>query len=200
MPEIIHWCVLTEMGKKENLPAVRVRVLDSIWIHELFHNYTDGTISLSRCHAEDSGVIIWTIDGRDLLDQRWLSPDNRTLIIPYNHTGVITVSNPVSADNKSITVIKDLNGEPGHLGHVMGLNVIRLIWGDGGDEPTIGALLLPRNISTIYILLTPSEETHEPHWRSWKRVACVVVPLVLILMFFGFYVIYQRKKANSQVL
>ncbi|CAJ0951516.1 unnamed protein product [Ranitomeya imitator] len=129
---------------------------DSIWIHELFHNYTDGTISLSRCHAEDSGVIIWTIDGRDLLDQRWLSPDNRTLIIPYNHTGVITVSNPVSADNKSITVIKDLNGEPGHLGHVMGLNVIRLIWGDGGDEPTIGALLLPRNISTIYILLTPS--------------------------------------------
>ncbi|XP_073444906.1 cell adhesion molecule CEACAM20-like isoform X2 [Dendrobates tinctorius] len=69
-------------GKNENLPSVKVQVLDPIWIHELFHNYTDGTISLSRCHAGNPGVISWMIDGSDLLDRRWLSPDNRTLTIP----------------------------------------------------------------------------------------------------------------------
>ncbi|XP_077118400.1 uncharacterized protein LOC143774564 isoform X2 [Ranitomeya variabilis] len=184
-------------GKKENLPGVEVRVLDPIWIHELFRNSTDGTISLSRCHAEDPGEISWTIDGRDLLDQRWLSPDNRTLTIPYNDTGVIMVSNLVSADNKSITVISGLNGESGHLGHIMGLNIIRLIWGDGGDEPTMGALLLPRNISTIYVLLTPSDETREPHWNPLVWVA---VSFILILVFGGFYVIYQWRRENRELL
>ncbi|XP_077118398.1 uncharacterized protein LOC143774562 [Ranitomeya variabilis] len=184
-------------GKNEKLPGAEVQILDPIWIHELFHNSTDGTISLSRCHAEDPGEISWTIDGRDLLDQRWLSPDNRTLTIPYNDTGVITVSNLVSADNKSITVIRDLNGESGHLGHILGLNIIRVIWGHCGDEPNMGALSLPRNISTIYILLTPSDETREP---LWKHLAWVAVPLVLILVFGSFYVIYQRRRANRQLL
>ncbi|XP_073510024.1 uncharacterized protein [Phyllobates terribilis] len=176
-------------GIKEKLPGVEIQVLDPIWIHELFHNNTDGTISLTLCHAEDPGEIIWKIDGRDLLDQRWLSSDDRTLTIPYNYTGAITVSNQVSADNKSITLIRDRNGESGHLDHIMDLNIAREIWGDGEGEPSVGTLILPRNISTIYVLLTTSDEASEHQFHSRKHFGLFGILLVFILVIVYIYLI-----------
>ncbi|XP_073444908.1 uncharacterized protein [Dendrobates tinctorius] len=76
----------------------------------------------------------------------------------------------------------------------MDLSITTVIWGDGRDDPTKGTLILPRNISAIYILLTPSDETNEPQWRSWNRFIYIAVMVVLIiLVLVGLYV---RKNAD----
>ncbi|XP_077116910.1 uncharacterized protein LOC143773316 [Ranitomeya variabilis] len=172
-------------GKKEKLQRVEVRVLDPVWIVGLYHNETERTISFTVFPVEDPGAFNWTVDGRHLLDRRWLSPDNRTLTIPYNYTQAVTVSvsNLVSSDRKSITLIRDLNGTHGHCDQIMRLNAAKVIWGESEGRTGNGTPILPRNITNICVLI-PSDKMDDPHsggYRSRNHFCLIFIPVVIVL-------------------
>ncbi|XP_075700985.1 uncharacterized protein LOC142665240 isoform X2 [Rhinoderma darwinii] len=141
-------------GKKETYREIMYILHEQVWIHELFRNVTNRTISLTVVCPGEPDTIIWRWGGGDLPDWNWLSGDNRSITVPDDVTGMITVhvSNRVSTDSKNITLIKDLNGKSGHLGRTMFRNMTRVIWGPGGGRPGNQTLSLPRNITSIFLM------------------------------------------------
>ncbi|XP_073495680.1 uncharacterized protein [Phyllobates terribilis] len=176
--------------------TIEVRVLDLVWIHELLHNETDRTISFTLDNAADLRTIHWKIDGEELLAGPWRSPDNRTLTIVYNHTGTITVnvSNVVSADSKSITVVRDRNGNFSPLCHIMYPNMTRLIWDEAGNHTGNWTLILPRNTTDICVLI-PSDKMGEPQSRSRNHFVLIGVPMVILCVII--LVVVWCKKSNK---
>ncbi|CAJ0951518.1 unnamed protein product [Ranitomeya imitator] len=183
-------------GKNEKLSGVTVRVLDPVWIAELYHNDTERTISFTVFPVEDPGAFNWTVNGRDLLDRRWLSPDNRTLTIPYNYTQdiMVSVSNLVSSDRKSITPIRDLNGTHGRCDQIMRLNTAKVIWGESEGHTGNGTPILPRNITNICVLI-PSDKMDDPHsggYRSRHHFALITIPVAIVFSIILLAVLWKK--------
>ncbi|XP_069583441.1 uncharacterized protein [Ranitomeya imitator] len=183
-------------GKKGKQMTVEIRVLDPIWIHEMFHNETEMTISFTLGNATDLGTIIWKIDGEELLVEHWQSHDNRTLTIPYNHTCAITVnvSNHVSADTKFITLLKDLNRNFSHLWHIMYPNMTKLIWDDGEGHIGSWTLIIPRNITKICVLIQ-SDQMGEQQSRSYNHFCWIAITLAILSSIILVVVLF--KKSNK---
>ncbi|XP_073445052.1 uncharacterized protein [Dendrobates tinctorius] len=183
-------------GKKESLQGVEVRVLDRVRIAELYLNDTERTISFTVCPVEDPGAFNWTVDGRDLLDRHWLSPDDRTLTIPYNYTQAVnvSVSNQVSSDRKSITLIRDLNGKHGRCEHIMHLNISKERWGESEGHTGNGTQILQRNITNICVLI-PSDKMADPHsggCRSRNHFGLISIPVVIVFSIILLAVLWKK--------
>ncbi|XP_056401350.1 uncharacterized protein LOC130295087 isoform X2 [Hyla sarda] len=185
-------------GKKELLLEAEVRILDEAWINELYRNNTEETISLTVGCAGEAYSINWTMDGGGLSDRHLLSDDNRTLTIPYNVTGMITVhvSNLASADNKYIALIKDLNEITNNSGPIMYWNINRVIWREGGGQADNHILILSRNVTNISVI-TLSESTGDDQFDSgWWGLLIIVISVILLVV----AVLVCKKKRNANVL
>ncbi|XP_073507010.1 uncharacterized protein [Phyllobates terribilis] len=188
-------------GKKENLPGVEIRILDPVLILELYRNDTERTISFTVRCVEVPGAFNWTVDGRDMPNQRWQSTDNRTLTIPYNYTGVITVSNLVNGESISITLIRDLNGKHDHCDHIMHLNITKEIWGECEGHTGDETLILPRNITNKCVLI-PSDKTDEPHsrgYRSHDHFGLISIPVVILFSIILLAVLWKKTSPKMEV-
>ncbi|XP_073423291.1 uncharacterized protein [Dendrobates tinctorius] len=170
-------------GQKDKQTTVEVRILDPIWIKELFHNETERTITFTLDNATDLGTINWKIDGKEALVRHWRSHDNRTLTVAYNHTGAITlnVSNPVSTDTKCITLIRDLNRNFSNLCHIMYPNMTILIWDEAGDHTDSWTLIIPRNITNVCVV-SLSDKMGEPQSSSHKHLGLIAIPFIVVVV------------------
>ncbi|XP_066428681.1 uncharacterized protein [Eleutherodactylus coqui] len=179
-------------GDKESHRQITYRIHDKVWISELSRNDTDGRISLTVSCAGEPEAIIWMQDGGHLPDGDWLSADNRTLTIPYNVTGTVTViaSNLVSADSKNITPIQGLGDR--YVGHIMYPNMTGVKWGEGGDEGSNQTLLLPRSATDLYVMI-PSEKPAVPASRD--RRLLLLAPLAVALLGILIFILMRRAAA-----
>lgn len=186
-------------GRKEAQHAIRYVFHDKVWIRALSRNYTDGNISLTVACAGDPDTISW-MDGGDLTAGYWLSDDNRTLTIPQDATGGVTVhvSNLVSAERRHITLINDSSGK--HDAPIMYWNVSRVIWSDGGDQPGNQTLILLRNFTDLYVMTRSASNDPEVDQSSNHEIVViipVVVAVVILLVVLGgtlFFFLWRKKK------
>ncbi|KAM3919015.1 uncharacterized protein RB166_013762 [Leptodactylus fuscus] len=189
-------------GGSESSQEIRYVIHDEVRISELSCNVTNENVTLTvSCDGDVEGKI-WTYNGGDLPDGHWLSDDNRTLIIPSNVTGRFTVNpyNKVSADSKTIYVIKDLNGKPGHL-CPMNRTLTKVIWGDRGRPSGDQTLNLTRNITNICVLtsdITSDERQFTSHRLFWLYSLLVIPISVIIVAIIAYKKSRARRKRDTK--
>lgn len=170
-------------GRKETQRPIRYVFLDKVWIRALSRNDTDGNISLTVACAGDPDTITW-MDGGDLTAGYWLSDNNRTLTIPQDVTGGVTVhvSNLVSAERRHITLINDAHGKLRYLDPIMYQNNQTLI--------------LPRNITHVYVLTRSANKDPAVDQSADDKtvVITLVVVVVVILLLVVVAIVYHYTK------
>lgn len=181
-------------GRKELHRQISYVLHDKVWIRALSRNDTDGNISLTVACAGDPDTITWRMDGGDLPAGYWLSDDNRTLTIPHDATGGVTVhvSNLVSAERMNITLINDVNRKNGPFGPIMYQNITRVIWADSGGQAANQTLILLKGVTNINVVtwLTNDEGTGVHPSRDF---IFILLPIAFIILLAAIVAVFLRR-------